>query len=112
MASQIDAFRQEAVDAGNDYVVIHAGDALTGTSYYSFYGPAMDAAFMNTVGFDVMVAGNHEFDDGDENFANFTALLDATMITANCKCRHRHFLPQIVGRMTCIATVTNFQRLT
>ncbi|CAB9509375.1 NAD 5'-nucleotidase [Seminavis robusta] len=80
VANQIDAFRQESLAAGNDVCVVHAGDALTGTSYYSFYGPSMDAAFMNTVQFDVMVTGNHEFDDGDENLANFTRMLDATTV--------------------------------
>ena len=85
MANQIDAFRKNATDANHDVCVIHAGDALTGTSYYSFYGPGMDAAYMNAVGFDVMVVGNHEFDDGDANLAYFTQMLNATVISYNCE---------------------------
>ena len=44
---------------------LHAGDALTGSLYYTFFKGAADARLMNTVCFDALVPGNHEFDDGD-----------------------------------------------
>jgi len=44
---------------------IHAGDALTGTLYYTFFKGAADAQMMNSVCFDAFIPGNHEFDDGD-----------------------------------------------
>lgn len=50
---------------------IHAGDALTGTLYYTFFKGAADALMMNSVCFDAFVAGNHEFDDGDAVFKGF-----------------------------------------
>ena len=44
---------------------LHAGDAVTGTLYYTFYEGQADAELMNTVCFDAFALGNHEFDDGD-----------------------------------------------
>ena len=50
---------------------IHAGDALTGTQYYTLFKGAADAALMNDVCFDAFVPGNHEFDDGDTALKDF-----------------------------------------
>jgi len=52
---------------------LHAGDAVTGTLYYTFYEGQADADLMNTVCFDAFALGNHEFDDGD---AQLKAFLD------------------------------------
>jgi len=54
---------------------IHAGDALTGTLYYTFFKGKADAAMMNSVCFDAFVPGNHEFDDGDAVFKSFLDIL-------------------------------------
>lgn len=56
---------------------LHAGDALTGTSYYSYYQGAADADMMNTVCFDASELGNHEFDDGDGTLKTFIDRLHA-----------------------------------
>ena len=45
---------------------VHAGDALTGTLFYTILKGDADATLMKTICFDVFVLGNHEFDDGDE----------------------------------------------
>lgn len=50
---------------------LHAGDAITGTLYYTFYEGEADADLMNTVCFDAFALGNHEFDDGDEGLKVF-----------------------------------------
>lgn len=57
---------------------LHAGDAITGTLYYSLFKGQADAAMMNQVCFDAFVLGNHEFDDGDAGLANFLDLLNAS----------------------------------
>lgn len=44
---------------------LHAGDAMTGSLYYTFFKGKADAEMMNTVCFDAFIPGNHEFDDGD-----------------------------------------------
>ncbi|MBE4575076.1 hypothetical protein BOO36_14785 [Vibrio navarrensis] len=51
---------------------LHAGDAITGTMYYSLFRDELpDALMMNQVCFDAFALGNHEFDDGNESLANF-----------------------------------------
>lgn len=52
-------------------IKIHAGDAITGTLYYSLFKGEADAAVMNEICFDAFALGNHEFDDGDTGLANF-----------------------------------------
>ena len=52
---------------------LHAGDALTGSLYYTFFKGRADARMMNTICFDAFIPGNHEFDDGD---ATLKAFLD------------------------------------
>jgi 5'-nucleotidase/UDP-sugar diphosphatase len=54
---------------------LHAGDALFGTSLYSVYRGVADAEMMNAVCFDAFALGNHEFDDGDANLAEFITTL-------------------------------------
>lgn len=50
---------------------LHAGDAITGTLYYSLFDGSADADVMNQVCFDAFALGNHEFDDGDSGLASF-----------------------------------------
>lgn len=58
-------------------VKIHAGDAITGTLYYSLFKGEADAAMMNDVCFDIFELGNHEFDDSDVGLAQFLDWLAA-----------------------------------
>ena len=51
-----------AIANGHDVIKVHAGDALTGTFYYTFFNSEVDAAVMNVVQFDAFVIGNHEFE--------------------------------------------------
>lgn len=55
---------------------VHAGDAITGTLFYSLFKGEADAALMNEVCFDIFELGNHEFDDGDAGLVNFLDHLD------------------------------------
>ena len=58
-------------------VKIHAGDAVTGTLFYTLFGGEADAALMNEVCFDIFEVGNHEFDAGDEGLKTFLDFLDS-----------------------------------
>ena len=60
---------------------LHAGDAITGTLYYTFFKGQADARMMNTVCFDAFTLGNHEFDDSDGVLKNFLNELGQ----GNCK---------------------------
>ena len=68
----------KALSAASPNVLkLHAGDATTGTLYFNRAGDPgeADAAMMNTVCFDAMTLGNHEFDKGDSGLKRFIDLL-------------------------------------
>ncbi len=69
------AFARHAQRA--DVIKLHAGDAITGTLYHTLFRGAADAALMNTVCFDALVPGNHEFNDGDAGLQEFLQHLHA-----------------------------------
>jgi 5'-nucleotidase / UDP-sugar diphosphatase len=80
----------KALESQLDNVVkIHAGDAVTGTLFYTLFKGEADADLMNTACFDVFALGNHEFDDGDGTLVKFLDFLgsnpacDTTTIAAN-----------------------------
>lgn len=64
-------------------ILLHAGDELQGTLYYTLFKGDADADLMNTIPWDAFVLGNHEFDNGDENLANFLEKLNVPIIAAN-----------------------------
>jgi len=70
---------KQAVDelAGTNPNVLrlHAGDAITGDLYFTLDEGRSDAALMNTVCFDAMAVGNHEFDNGDAGLKKFIDFL-------------------------------------
>lgn len=63
-------FNQLATDSEH-VLKLHAGDAITGTLYYSLFNGSADADVMNQICFDAFALGNHEFDDGDSGLATF-----------------------------------------
>ncbi|MCD0505069.1 bifunctional metallophosphatase/5'-nucleotidase [Bordetella petrii] len=73
VTAAIDALATESANV----LKLHAGDAMTGTLYFNRAGEPgeADAAMMNTVCFDAMTAGNHEFDKGDSGLHRFIELL-------------------------------------
>jgi len=56
---------------------LHAGDAITGTLYFTSFEGEADAELMNQVCFDAFTLGNHEFDRGDAGLRKFLDLLDS-----------------------------------
>ena len=78
------ASKIKALKEGNDnHLILHAGDAVQGTLYYTLFKGEADADVMNAIGFDAMAIGNHEFDDGDTWLAGFINSLDAPIISSN-----------------------------
>nr|MCS5560332.1 metallophosphoesterase [Marinobacter nauticus] len=69
---------------------LHAGDAMTGTLYFTSFEGEADAELMNQVCFDAFALGNHEFDRGDEGLVKFLDYLAAgscntAVLAANVK---------------------------
>ena len=74
--------KQAAETAGRAVLKMHAGDAITGTAYYSMFKGEADAKMMSLLCFDAFTLGNHEFDDGDASLAKFIDKLQ----TMNASC--------------------------
>jgi 5'-nucleotidase/UDP-sugar diphosphatase len=64
-------------------LVLHAGDALQGTIFYTLYKGDADVALMNMIGFDAFELGNHEFDDGETVLAKFIKQANFPILAAN-----------------------------
>jgi 5'-nucleotidase / UDP-sugar diphosphatase len=64
-------------------LILHAGDAVQGTLYYTAFGGEADFALLNYYGIDAMTLGNHEFDKGPESVANYIAWADFPIVSAN-----------------------------
>lgn len=64
LAAKIGALRDELKAAGQNVVVLDAGDQYQGSLFYTTYKGKDTVDFMNAIGFDAMAVGNHEFDDG------------------------------------------------
>jgi 5'-nucleotidase len=64
-------------------LVLHAGDANSGTLYYTLFKGKADVEMMNEIGFDAFTLGNHEFDGGDEILNNFINQAQFPIISAN-----------------------------
>ena len=70
--------------ADNDNtVLIHAGDAVQGTLFFSLYRGEVEYALMDTLGYDAIILGNHEFDNGMEELADHYRNVDAVKLSAN-----------------------------
>lgn len=62
----------DELEQSSEHVLkLHAGDALTGTLYYTLFEGEADALMMNHVCFDAFTIGNHEFDNGDAGLSLF-----------------------------------------
>jgi len=80
-------FRQ-AKEASPNTLKLHAGDALIGTAFFRLYGNDPDVAMMHEVCFDAFNLGNHEFDYGDAQLADFLRKL----IAADSPCQNTRVL--------------------
>jgi 5'-nucleotidase len=69
--------------AGQNVVLLSAGDNFQGSLYYTFYKSKVVADFLNPLGFDVVATGNHEFDDGPEEYGKYLDAVTFPVIGGN-----------------------------
>lgn len=79
VASAIKTLKQKSKNT----LVLHAGDAMSGTLYFTLFKGQADVALMNEIGFDAFTLGNHEFDEGDKVLSDFIDNAKFPVITAN-----------------------------
>lgn len=82
-ATQIARERDAASAAGRTTLLVDAGDQFQGTLFYGKYRGQAAAQVMNALGYDAMVVGNHEFDDGPSVLAAFADALEFPLLGTN-----------------------------
>ncbi|WP_206669820.1 5'-nucleotidase C-terminal domain-containing protein [Paenibacillus luteus] len=64
-------------------ILLDAGDVFSGTLYFNKYLGLADLEFMNYIGYDAMVFGNHEFDKGPATLADFVKKAQFPFVSSN-----------------------------
>ena len=83
VATKIAELRDSLSAAGENYIVLDAGDQFQGSLMYTTYKGAAEAEFMEKIGFDAMAVGNHEFDDGPPALAEFIDKVSFPVVSGN-----------------------------
>jgi 5'-nucleotidase len=80
-AAYIDSVR--CADGKRNVLLVHAGDFSQGTSYFTELGGNIEIELLNTLGFDAVTLGNHEFDNGIDELARRLKSLEPAVVCAN-----------------------------
>lgn len=83
LKTKVDALRADATAEQKGFMLLHSGDAFSGTLFFTLFKGQLDSDFMNYIGFDAMALGNHEFDLGNQVLADFARTLDFPLLSAN-----------------------------
>ena len=75
----MDSVRQ----ADKNVLAVHAGDGVQGTVFFSLFRGDVEYAALDSLGFDIFILGNHEFDNGVSELAKHVSQLKASKISAN-----------------------------
>ncbi|MBQ7211900.1 MAG: bifunctional metallophosphatase/5'-nucleotidase [Muribaculaceae bacterium] len=79
----IDSIRAAEAKAGNPTLLIDAGDQVQGSLYFTLYKGAVEYAAIDSLGYDLIILGNHEFDNGIPSTAAFYRNVRAPKICSN-----------------------------
>ncbi len=66
-----------------DVLLLHAGDAVMGTLYYTVHKGAAEAWVLEQMEFTAMTLGNHEFNEGPTGLAAFAERVSFPLLCAN-----------------------------
>ncbi len=72
---------------GENTLFLNAGDNFQGSLFYTTYKGTVEGEFLNLMETDVMVVGNHEFDDGEDGLAAFLDMVKFPVLGSNVKAR-------------------------
>ena len=81
--ASIAALKQSYVSAGQDVLLVDAGDHVQGTAYGSMDEGASIIQLMNAAGYDLATLGNHEFDYGMEGCMQAVEWADYPYLSCN-----------------------------
>ena len=80
-AQYIDSVR--AVHSPDSVLLLHAGDFVQGTVYFTEFGGDAEIAALNALGVDAVTLGNHEFDRGIEWLDEYLPKLNMPVVVCN-----------------------------
>jgi 5'-nucleotidase/UDP-sugar diphosphatase len=103
LKTAIDTQRGAATSAGENVVLLSAGDEFQGSLFYTQYKSQIIADFLNDLDIDVAATGNHEFDDGPEEFAKYIAAAEHPIIGGNFDVEAE---PELAGKVPGVAVLT------
>ncbi|MEM8789877.1 MAG: 5'-nucleotidase C-terminal domain-containing protein [Pseudomonadota bacterium] len=79
LATAIPAAREGAVNP----ILLDGGDMFQGTLIHTYYKGEATAEFMNQLGYEAMVVGNHEFNHGPEVLGDFVGSVNFPVLLSN-----------------------------
>ena len=97
LATKVAELRAALEAEGQNVILLDAGDQFQGSLMYTTYKGAVEAEFMEAIGFDAMAVGNHEFDDGPEGLAGFLDKVGFPVISGNIDVSGSNLLAGRVG---------------
>lgn len=80
-AAYIDSVRQ--ADGAGNVLLLHAGDFVQGTSYFSELKGTVEVQILNALHYDAVTLGNHEFDNGIEALGDLLSGLEMPVVVCN-----------------------------
>lgn len=83
LKTAVDIRRNALGAAGRNVLLLDAGDQFQGSLFYFTYKGLFAAELMNKIGYDAMVVGNHEFDNGPETLGKFVDAVNFPVLFAN-----------------------------
>lgn len=81
--SKVAGYKKELENQGNTVVLVDVGDAIQGGTIGTLSKGSDIVDIMNTVGYDIAIPGNHEFDYGMNIFFDLTKQAEYTYISCN-----------------------------
>ncbi len=83
LSAKINELRDSLTAAGENVILVDAGDQFQGSLMFTTYKGAVEAEFLEQLRPDAMALGNHEFDDGPEGLAAFLDKVTFPVISGN-----------------------------
>ncbi len=69
--------------ADKNVLAVHAGDGVQGTVFFSLFRGDVEYSALDSLGFDICIPGNHEFDNGVNELAAHLRHVKAAKLSAN-----------------------------
>ncbi|SON54510.1 Trifunctional nucleotide phosphoesterase protein YfkN precursor [Hartmannibacter diazotrophicus] len=101
-SARLDTAIKERRAADPNSLLVDGGDQFQGSLFYTYYKGKAAAELMNTLGYDAMTVGNHEFDDGPEVLRGFMDAIKFPILLSNADVSKEPTLADVLKPSTII----------